>query len=183
MKIPNETPAIRIPLILSLAFSIFLLILTAVIFSSQIPEDWIRAADNVTGNSPHDRSFGSILATNASTALFLYSGAITLGLTSIAATGLLGAFIGASMRTVVSNVGFHQMFSDGYYYMPFEFLGFILSATAGFLPIACFFVSMTTRRNVRKTFSSYADSLPWSLAILVVGITLISVGALSESIL
>src|SRR4029453_8034716 len=89
------------------------------------------------GDSPlFAPEFLHILARNVGAALVLYSGVVTLGLTTLIGSGILALYVGATVSLGVHSVGGTALIADVIWYVPFEFLGLILAATAGFQPVA-----------------------------------------------
>ncbi|MEZ2389913.1 hypothetical protein AB6813_10255 [bacterium RCC_150] len=143
---------------------------------------WIRDAKE-TGNSPlYSTEFLHILGRNVGAALVLYSGVVTFGLTTLITAGILALYIGATVSLGVNSVGGTNLLADVVWYVPFEFLGLVLAATAGFQPTAAL-AHRLVLKSEPVTISSFIQDLARSLATFAAAMALILLGAIIESIL
>jgi uncharacterized membrane protein SpoIIM required for sporulation len=142
---------------------------------------WVRDARG-TGNSPlYGTDFVQILARNIGAALVLYSGVVTLGLTTLIGSGILALYIGATLSLGLNSVGGAALFADVIWYVPFEFLGLAMAATAGFQPAAGLAGRLV--KNEPVTMASFIDSIARSLGTLLIAVALIVLGAAVEAVL
>lgn len=106
----------------------------AVFGYAAVDVSWVRDSQG-TGSSPlYDTDFTQILARNLGAALVLYSGVVTLGRTTVIGSGILALYIGATVSLGLNSVGGATLFADVIWYVPFEFLGLVMAATAGLQP-------------------------------------------------
>ena len=75
-----------------------------------------------------------ILAVNYSTMLFLYSGVVSLGLTTVVSLFLSGAFLGTSVKVATAHHGAWEVLTQTFLYTPWEIAGFIIAGAAGLYP-------------------------------------------------
>lgn len=142
---------------------------------------WIKDAKDM-GNSPlYGTDFLQILGRNLGAALVLYSGVVTLGLTTLLGSGILALYIGATMSLGMNSAG-SNLLGDVIWYVPFEFLGLVMAATAGFQPVAGLARSLALK-DKPSTVSSFVDDIARSLGTLLLAVALIVVGAAVEAIL
>lgn len=126
--------------------------------------------------------FDQILVRNAGAALVLYSGVLTLGLTTLVAAGILALYVGATVSLGVHSVGVVQLLADVVWYVPLELGGLVLAATAGLQPAAGA-ARLVLFEKGRVSLTSLHRDLAASLSTLALGMTLIAVAAVIESIL
>lgn len=143
---------------------------------------WIRDARDMGGSPLHGKDFLQILGRNVGAALVLYSGVATLGLTTLVGAGILALYVGATLSLAVHSVGGAGLVADVIWYVPFEFFGLVMAATAGFQPTAGL-----ARRLVFKTepvtVRSFIEDMARSLGTLFIGLALIVLGAVIEAVL
>ncbi len=143
---------------------------------------WIAASVNETGRPPFSDSAASILMTNLGTALLLFSGVATLGLSSVVGVGLVAAFIGASMRAVMANLGPWTTLGHSGPYMFIEFAGVALAGTAGVLPvIAGLRAAFSDAEQAPGFIRTYGAAIPQAMQVFALAVVLIVVAAAIES--
>ncbi|GAB3564397.1 hypothetical protein GCM10027405_20440 [Arthrobacter alkaliphilus] len=148
---------------------------------SAVDVSWIRDAREMGGSPLYGKDFPQILGRNIGAALVLYSGVATLGLTTLLGAGILALYVGATVSLGVHSVGSAGLVADVIWYVPFEFLGLVMAATAGFQPVA----GLARRLVMKKesvTLRSFIDDMARSLGTLLIAIVLIVLGAVIEAI-
>ncbi|GAA3318019.1 hypothetical protein GCM10017710_34470 [Arthrobacter ramosus] len=153
----------------------------AVFGYSAVDLSWIRDAKDMGGSPLYSKDFLQILGRNVGAALLLYSGVATLGLTTLLGAGILALYVGATVSLGVHSVGGTGLVADVIWYVPFEFFGLVMAATAGFQPAA----GLTRRllmKNEPATVRSFIDDMARSLGTLLIAIALIVLGAAIEAI-
>lgn len=142
---------------------------------------WVLDAKG-PGSSPlYGTDFFQILARNIGAALVLYSGVVTLGLTTIIGAGILALYVGATLSLGLNSVGGATLFADVIWYVPFEFFGLVLATTAGLQPAAG--LAGRLMKNKPVSVGSFVDSIARSLGSLLIAVALIVIGAAIESVL
>lgn len=126
-------------------------------------------------------TFVTILSANLGTAVFLYSGAVTFGLTTIVGLGMLSAFVGATMKTGVTIGGWGALAGDTAVYALLEFLGFIVVAASGLYPVIATMVSGQGERS-EPVLRRYLTALTVSLRVFALGVSIIVVAAVIETL-
>lgn len=125
--------------------------------------------------------FPEIIVRNGSAALLLYSGVVTLGVSTLGVLTMTSVYVGATMSVGVTNSGVAGLIGDTGLYIPFEFSGMLLGAAAGLYP---FVRALSSDRTANRGFgASYLDSLAGSLRLLGVALGLVLVGAAIEAAL
>nr|WP_300150686.1 stage II sporulation protein M [Propionicimonas sp.] len=79
-------------------------------------------------------TFTTILLRNSAVALGLFSGAVTLGISTGVFLLLVGAMLGWSMAVSVAALGVAETVLRCWAYTPLELLGFVLAGAAGLVP-------------------------------------------------
>jgi uncharacterized membrane protein SpoIIM required for sporulation len=128
---------------------------------------------------PSHMSFWAIIGRNLSTALLLYSGVCTAGVTTLLAGVLLGGYVGATFGAAVTAVGLARAAGSILWYAPLEMVGLLLAAVAGLTPV----VTMLVRRPGSPRFRTYTDSLAASLRLGALAAAVLVVAAILEAIL
>ena len=77
------------------------------------------------------KSLIGVLITNLPSALFLFSGVITLGITAGVGCVVLGLFLGFSVSAAVGTFGVGHVIAQTWFYTPFEVYGFMLAGASG----------------------------------------------------
>lgn len=146
-----------------------------------VDTSWIRDARNMGGSPLFGQDFLHILTRNVGAALVLYSGVATLGLTTLLGAGILALYVGATVSLGVHSVGGGSLVADVIWYVPFEFLGLVMAATAGFQPAAGLARRLVVK-NEPATLRSFIDDMARSLGTLLIALVLIVLGATIEAI-
>jgi uncharacterized membrane protein SpoIIM required for sporulation len=150
---------------------------------TSISSDW--AARSLTAGGAENPIFGgsfwTILIQNISAAMFLYSGVLTLGLTSVLAMGMVSAYIGATVAVGVHNVGPGQILGDTGTYVFLEFGGCIVAAAAGLYPFMVAVGAIVKDGATTAVFSAYLRAVHTSLKMFACAISLILIAAAIEA--
>jgi uncharacterized membrane protein SpoIIM required for sporulation len=150
---------------------------------SSISADW--AARSMTmggaGNPILGGSFLGILFQNLTAAMLLYSGVLTLGLTSVLGMGLVSAYIGATVAVGIHNVGAGQILGDTGTYVFLEFGGCIVAAAAGFYPIVKAAGAILGDGATTAVIGVYVNAFHTSLKIFAWAVGLILAAAAIEA--
>ena len=159
------------------------LIMAAIAFFGYAAMDtsWIRDARGMGGSPLYGKDFVQILTRNVGAALVLYSGIATLGLTTLVGAGILALYVGATVSLGVHSVGGGNLLADVIWYVPFEFLGLVMAATAGFQPTAGLVQRLAFKREP-ATVASFIQDTARSLGTLLIALALIVLGAAIEAI-
>lgn len=157
-------------------------IMTAIAVFGYISLDvsWIQDSRNMGGSSFYSSDFLLIVARNLGAALFLFSGVVTLGTTTLIGSAVLALYVGATVSLAGHSVGEGQLLIDVIWYVPFEFLGLVLAATSGLQPVAGLATGFIRRRPV--SLSTFINDLAHSLGTMVLALVLIITGAAIEAI-
>ncbi|STX07826.1 hypothetical protein [Kocuria rosea] len=134
--------------------------------------------DTAGAGQDHDGSFGAILVRNLGAAALLYSGVLTGGLLTGTSLALLSVYVGATAKIGVLNVGAAALAGAAGWYAGLEFLGCLVAAAAGLLPLTA---ALTARRH--GLMRSYLTALPASLGVLALAATLLLAAAGIEAAL
>ncbi|TDL40929.1 hypothetical protein [Kocuria rosea] len=134
--------------------------------------------DTAGAGQDHDGSFGSIVVRNLGAAALLYSGVLTGGLLTGTSLALLSVYVGATAKIGVLNVGAAALVGAAGWYAGLEFLGCLVAAAAGLLPLTA---ALTARRN--GLVRSYLTALPASLGVLALAVALLLAAAGIEAAL
>lgn len=154
----------------------------AVFGYAAVDVSWIRDAKDMGSSSFYGSDFLQILGRNLGAALVLYSGVVTLGLTTVIGSGVLALYVGATMSLGLHSVGGSALLGDVIWYVPFEFLGLVMAATAGLQPTAALASRLMLKKD-RITVASFIQDIARSLGTLLIAIALIVLGAAIEVIL
>ena len=123
-------------LLVAFAASAVLFLGGAVVGYSSITTEWARASLGSVQDVPlFGSSFSAIFLQNFSVVLFLFSGVLTLGLTSLVSLTMMSIYVGATLSVATTNGGVGAVLSDTGSYIGLEFLGMVLAATAGLCPV------------------------------------------------
>lgn len=156
------------------------MVVIAVVGFATIDVSWISDARNMGGSPLYSTDFLHILGRNLGAAMVLYSGVVTLGLTTLVSSGVLALYVGATVALGLHSVGGQALFADVMWYVPFEFLGLVLAATAGLQPAAGLAGRLIARQPV--TVTSFVRDISRSLGTLLLAVILIVLGAAIEGL-
>lgn len=123
----------------------------------------------------------TILVRNISAIMLLYSGVLTLGVTSLLGLTFVSAYVGATLSVVVHNVGVWSMLSLSGLYAPLEFLGCVVAAAAGLYPAFALAGRVFVGEGQIAVIGTYVGSIGTSLKVFAAGVTLIVVAAAIEA--
>lgn len=143
------------------------------------------ASESLASGGLHEPPSPLTIATrNLSCSFLLYSGALTLGITTLCGSAMVSVYVGATMFVGVTNSGWHDLTAQTACYLPLEFGGLILAATAGVSPpVLAALRSRTARDQGFGTARVYASALAHSLQLYGVGFAMILAGAAVEGAL
>ena len=146
-----------------------------------IGRGWAQSSLGAGGatNAVFGSSVFAILAQNLIAVMFLYSGVLTFGLTSVLSIGMVSIYVGATMAVGVTNSGWTQMAGATGVYALLEFAGCILAAAAGLYP-GCAFLAHVVKDDA--AFGRYLDAVATSLKILGCAVALILTAAAIEAV-
>lgn len=144
-----------------------------------VPEGFAHEVSGMVGEVRSNKSavelFLLILAVNYSTMLFLYSGVVSLGLTTVVSLFLSGAFLGTSVKVATVHHGAWEVLTQTFLYTPWEIAGFIIAGAAGLYP--------SIRAVVAKKAGLISGfSMLRSLLLLAVASVVLLIAAIIESV-
>ena len=167
-------------LLAAFAASSALFLCGAVVGYSSITTEWARASLGSVEDVPlFGSSFAAIFVQNISVVLFLFSGVLTLGLTSLVSLTMMSIYVGATMSVATTNGGVAAVLSDTGSYIGLEFLGMVLAATAGLCPVFAL-LGRALRAETDPSLTSvgaYAAAVRTSMATLSISALLILLAA------
>lgn len=166
-----------------LLLSTCLLMTTVAVFGfNSLDTTWINDAKASGESSLFSTDLIQILLRNVGAALVLYSGIVTFGLTTLIGAGVLSLYLGATVSLGLHSVGATGLISDVVWYVPFEFAGLAIAATAGIQPAAGL-ISRFGKPSETTIFRSFTRDVIGSLNTLMVALSLIVIGAAIEFVL
>lgn len=188
-EVPKRTGDVAVGRIARDRALIGALVASALIFGAgatlgyvSIDSDWAaRSMTQGAGNSILGGSFVTILLHNLLAVMFLYSGVLTLGLTSVLGIGMVSAYVGATVAVGVHNVGTGQILSDTGAYAFLEFGGCIVAAAAGLYPMVAAGLSLFKEGAGTAIFGAYLNAVHMSLKVLASAGALILAAATIEA--
>lgn len=154
-----------------------------------IPSGWVdsvRSAGRVDTQEHPWPLFIRIISGNLLSALFMFSGVLTFGLTTFISMFFTGVFFGLSISTAVSAAGMGNLIAESGSYLPLEILGFIAAGTAGLIPLHELY--LTNRRKHRRPrvaqrfIKDVQRGLQLSLVPLSASVVLLVSGAIVETL-
>lgn len=148
---------------------------------TEIDANWAIESLSAGKGALGDLGFVDILSRNVFVALLLYSGVITLGISTLGGLITTSLFVGATMSVGITNSGVGGLLSDTGAYLPFEFAGLLVAGVAGLYPLIS--ALLAPSRAHRGFWSSYLQAIAGSLCLLGLALALISVGAAVEAVL
>lgn len=161
-----------------IAVSTFL-IAAGVSFSALSSIDGFAPSPRTPRHGDFVSTLTSILGHNLPAATFLFSGLATGGVSSLIGLALIGSFVGATTAGSAAAVGLEASVSSVMGYAPVEFIGLLVAAAAGLIPIVR---AVQSRRHRGTTFfQSYVRSLPRSLGLFTVGLVVLVLAAAVEA--
>jgi uncharacterized membrane protein SpoIIM required for sporulation len=168
-------------LLVALVASLTIFLTGAALGYSSIGRAW--AERSLIGVPAGPRPGGlDILVQNISVLMLLYSGVLTLGLTSLLGMVMVAAFVGATMAVGVSNSGIRQLAVETAAYAPMEFAGLVVAAAAGLYPVIAMAGRVFADEARLELLGTYLRALRTSLKILACATGLIVVAAVVESV-
>ena len=178
---PARSKAVLAALLASLA----IFVAGAVLGYSSISHRW--AAESLSqGNGAAGAGPGgspvAILVRNLGAIMLLYSGAVTLGVTSVLGLAMVSAYVGATMSVAVSNAGAWQVLGGSGGYAAIEFSACILAATAGLYPVFAATGRIFATEVRTHAVGAYLEAVGTSLRIFGCAAVLVLVAATIESI-
>ncbi|MFT3861443.1 stage II sporulation protein M [Micropruina sp.] len=116
-------------------------------------------------------TFTTILLRNSAVALGLFSGAVTLGITTGVFLLLVGGMLGWSMAISAAALGVAETLLRSWAYTPLELAGFVLAGAAGLIPLFAVVGRATGNTAAR------GESLPRALRTFVVALSVLVLAA------
>ncbi|SDE21013.1 stage II sporulation protein M [Glycomyces harbinensis] len=132
------------------------------------------------GDGGHDQSLAGIVGQNLGAAMLLYSGVVTLGISSLLGLGMTSAFVGATMAVAVDNAGWGEVIGTAWAYAPIEFGGCVVAAAAGLYPVLSVIGKVFAAEERLALLSTYARGLVDSLKLLALAVAMILFAGLVE---
>lgn len=156
----------------------------AAVFAAGLLVGWwsVLEAPAAPPGTPADApgwTLGTILARNLGAAALLYSGVLTCGLSTAVSLAVLSAYVGATAKVGVLNVGAGAVLGSAGWYAGPEFLGCLVAAAAGLHPAATALRARSSGAPVRR----YLAALPVSLGLFAAAVVLLLVAAGVEAAL
>nr|WP_255672818.1 stage II sporulation protein M [Glycomyces amatae] len=130
----------------------------------------------------HDQSLPGIVGQNLGAAMLLYSGVVTLGVSSLLGLGMTSAYVGATMAVAVGNAGWGEVLGTAWVYAPIEFGGCVVAAAAGLYPVLSVIGRVFAAEERLALFGTYVRGLVDSLKLLAVAVAMILLAGLIELI-
>jgi uncharacterized membrane protein SpoIIM required for sporulation len=118
-----------------------------------------------------------ILTRNLAAALLLFSGFVTAGTTTVLGLLFVASWVGAGTSAVAAETGLDAVSPLVLLYLPLEFAGLLLAATAGLLPIAGLIRRFASTSSVPRVSTSRR-----ALLLLAVAVAVIVLGACLETL-
>jgi uncharacterized membrane protein SpoIIM required for sporulation len=183
IHVRNST--LRVSVGISLGVAGVLILGTAALAATLTQPEWFLHGDLAdSANKLFPTSAQGIFVRNMSSALFLYSGVVTLGCTSAFASVSLGAYFGMFFRLGLNSKGTELAITRVTAYTFFEISGLIFACAAGLLPVVTMVFSDRQEENegIRGKMRSYSVGMQTSLVLIIVATSLLLVGAVVESL-
>lgn len=153
--------------------------------SLSISPDWaaqsLQSADETADVTVH-HGFWAIVSQNLGAALLLYTGVLTLGVTSVLGLAMVSSFVGATVSVSVNNAGLLQTLGETGMYAPVEFAGVTVAAVAGLYPGFAVLGRMLADRPAKSYVATYIAALITSLKLLACAALLIVAAAVVEAV-
>lgn len=181
---PRTAPALRVATQSSIALASVLILGTAALAAFLIDPTWFRAgAPGASAQELFPSSVQGIFLRNMSSALLLYSGVITAGITGTVVGITVGAYFGLFFRLGLDSMGWELTLSRVGVYTLLELSGLIAACAAGLLPIlATIWVSRSeTHSGIRTNLSAYSLGMQRSVSLIGVASVFLLGGAAVES--
>lgn len=175
-------PSSRKQLAAATSLSASLFIAGTVVGYSSISPVWARASLHIDGGSPLGSDFLAILLQNLSVVLFLFSGVVTLGLTSVVSLALVSVYVGATFAVGTANGGLAAVLTTTGPYAGLEFLAVVLAGAAGLCPVLALLGRGLQRDACGPGLQTYVSAVRTSLATLVVSALLVLLAASIEAV-
>lgn len=156
-----------------IAAATLLLVPAVAVFLITDPEQFRSV--HMTSERNFLKSLMGVLTTNLPSALFLFAGVITLGLTAGVGCIVLGLFLGFSVSTAVGTFGVGHVIAQTWLYTPFEVYGFVLAGASGLVATRRLLTLRETPLQVFRSTSLRAFSL------LAHSMILLSISAVLEA--
>lgn len=165
---------------MGLAATLFLVSVAASYLT--VPDSFAHEASGMIGEVHNDKNAADlcilILAVNYSTMLFLYSGVVSLGLSTLVSLFLSGAFLGTSVKVATAHHGAWAVLSQTFLYTPWEIAGFVIAGAAGLYPCVRALTSKDTGLISGKAMGRSLYMLALSSIVLLIAAIIESLGIL-----
>jgi uncharacterized membrane protein SpoIIM required for sporulation len=126
-------------------------------------------------------ALGRILAANVPALCLLFSGVITGGASTLIAWPLTAIYIGSTMRLGRTHMGIGEVVASIWIYAPLEFLGLLLGAGAGLIPVVAAIRSALSPSEVARPLRHYVAKFPLALKMFGIAWVLVLAAALLEA--
>lgn len=126
-------------------------------------------------------ALGRILGANMPALCLLFSGVITGGASTLIAWPLTAIYIGSTMRLGRTHMGIGEVVASIWIYAPIEFLGLLLGAGAGLIPVAAAIRSALSAPEAAGPLRQYVATFPLTLKIFGISLVLVLAAALLEA--
>ncbi|WDO11364.1 stage II sporulation protein M (plasmid) [Streptomyces murinus] len=140
-------------------------------------------ADGSSGASAASAaSFTAIVVRNTGVAMLLFSGVATAGFSTVITLGLMATYIGATFGAAARVVGVGEALVSIVLYAPLEFVGLLLAATAGTLPVVAAMASaLRSGQGAPSPLHAYGTAVGLSLKTFMLAIAVVVVAAAVEA--
>lgn len=126
-------------------------------------------------------ALGRILAANVPALCLLFSGVITGGVSTLIAWPLTAIYIGSTMHLGRTHMGIGEVVASIWIYAPVEFLGLLLGAGAGLVPVAAAIRSALSASEQGGPLRQYLGTFPLALKLFGIASVLVLAAALLEA--
>jgi hypothetical protein len=126
-------------------------------------------------------ALGRILAANVPALCLLFSGVITGGVSTLIAWPITAIYIGSTMRLGRTHMGIGEVVASIWIYAPVEFLGLLLGAGAGLIPVAAAIRSALSASEQAGPLRQYLGTFPLALKMFGLAWVLVLAAALLEA--
>lgn len=158
--------------------------------NAAVDPDWARRV----GTGPLDALAGEhsplavargVLARNLPALALLYSGVLTLGLSTLLGLGVVSAYVGATFKVGSTTSGLVALLGQTAVYGVPEMLAMVTAAAAGLYPVVRTARSLWSRGGAdaahQAAWVTYARAVPGSLLILLAATAILVVAAVLEA--
>lgn len=177
-------------ILVAAAMSLALFLGAATLGYSWLNPAWLdaNAAAPTGAENDYPQTFAGILLRNGGACLLVYTGAVTGGITTLAALLGIGAYVGATVHLGIAAVGGGTLFSQVGAYAGIEFLAIVIAGAAALVPIVNVVERAVTTPSDTSSVGSgvlrhYAAAFPASLRLLALALATVTTAAAIEALL